>query len=156
MQPSNQELKERYASWSNKKLLAVIHYKNQYTSQAVEIARRELGQRHITAEDVDTFLHELEQQRNREKLLSSISLTFWEKLRCFFLWFLPTRPVGKGFTLKEQQSSVFSVGGFISFFVDAFIVLHFRLPVTAGLAILPLFFAGFLLYERQGRRNLSS
>lgn len=155
MQPSNQELKERYASWSNKKLLSVIHYKQQYTSQAVEIARSELGQRNITTEDVDAFLHELEQQRNKEKILSGISLTFLEKLRCFFLWFLPS-PVRKGFTLKEQQSSVLSVGGFISFFVDAFIVLHFRLPFTVGIAILPVFFAAFLFYDRQGRRNLSS
>ena len=70
MLPSAEELRERYASWSDRQLLSVILFKGQYTSQAVEIARRELGRRSITADDIDMFLHEQEEKRKMEKLLS--------------------------------------------------------------------------------------
>lgn len=156
MLPSTEELKSRYASWSNRKLLAVIHYKKQYTSEAVEIARQELGQRNITTDDVDAFLQEQEQKMRRDKMLSSVSLKFWEKVRCFFLWFLPSLSPKRGFTLKEQQSQTFSIAGFISLFVDAFIIYHFKKPVIAGVAILILFFLIFSWYEKQGRRKMAS
>src|SRR5687768_955611 len=156
MLPSADELRARYSSWPNRKLLSVILHKGQYTSLAVEIARDELGRRNITADDVDVYLHEQELQRNREKLLSNISLSFWEKLRCFFFWFVPSLVVRKGFILREQQTHLFSVAGFVSFFISGFVIVHFRLPLAAGLALLVLLFSGFAWYEKQDRRNLSS
>lgn len=155
MLPSSEELRARYATWSDRKLLAVILFKGQYTSQAVEIARRELGQRSITADDIDMFLHEQEQKRQREKVLSEISLSFWGKVRCFFLWFLPSLTPGKGFILKEQQSQFYSVAGFVSFFTIAFVIVYFRLPPGTALGIQPVLFFILLLFEKTGRRNLA-
>ena len=45
MLPSANELKERYASYSNKRLLSIVHNKHQYTTEALEIAKAELAGR---------------------------------------------------------------------------------------------------------------
>jgi hypothetical protein len=148
MLPSSEELRERYATWSDRKLLSVILFKGQYTAEAVEIARKELGHRRITAHDIDMFLYEQEEKRRREEQSSEVSLSFWSKLRCFFLWFLPAQATGGGFILKEQQSQFYSVTGFVSFFTNAFVVVYFRLPAEAGLAIQAVLFLLFLLFEK--------
>ena len=156
MLPSSEELRARYATWSDRKLLSVILFKGQYTSQAVEIARRELGQRSITADDIDMFLQEQEEKHRREKLLAEVSLSFWGKLRCFFLWFLPVQVAGRGLLLKEQQRQIYSVAGFVSFFTNAFVIVYFHLPPGAGLAIQPVVFIMVLLFEKVGRKGLVS
>jgi hypothetical protein len=102
------------------------------------------------------FLHEQEEERQRAKQLSLVSLSFWGKLRCFFLWFLPSLVPGRGFTLKEKQSQIYSVAGFVSFFTNAFVIIYFRLPPGTGLAMQPVLFFALLLLERTGRlRNLT-
>ena len=89
MIPTADELKERYASWSNHRLLLVIHHKSQYTMEAVEIARAELGRREITTAEVDHFLSEQEARALAVRSLSRIPLSFWEKSLFFFVWFSP-------------------------------------------------------------------
>lgn len=150
MLPSRKELKQRYALWSTKKLLFVLHHKHEYTSVAVEVARAELGKRNITSEEVDQFLNDLEHERNLEKMLANVSLTFLEKLRCFFFWFLPSRPTLKNrYHLKERQSRNYAIAGYISFFVTGFVIVHFRLSFLLMAGLLPPLFLLFYWCEKQ-------
>ncbi len=157
MLPSRKELKERYAQWSNKELLFVLHHKHQYTPEAADVARAELGQRKITSEEVDRFLNDLEHERNTKKILSSVSLTFFEKIRCFFLWFVPNLSLAnRGFLLKERQSRAYAIAGYISFFVSGFMIIHFRLPYLLMGCLLPLLFAIFYWCEKQYGKNMDA
>jgi len=157
MLPSENELKERYSSWSNDRLLSVLHNKEQYTSQAVEVARAELGQRNVTAEEVDVFLEEQEEQQLAERMLSCIPLKFWEKALFFFVWFAPWFLGGAlrlnysedGLRLKVKQSHVFSIAGFISVILDGIVSVYFNFGTTAVIGLLALFFVTFLLAEKK-------
>lgn len=158
MIPTADELKERYASWSNHRLLLVIHHKSQYTAEAVEIARAELGRREITAAEVDHFLSEQEARALAVGSLSRIPLSFWEKSLFFFVWFSSGafRPSYnlKGLVLKEKQSHVFSVAGFICLLVDAVVTVHLKLAIAQSALLLLCLFVMFMCLE--GTRGIQS
>lgn len=162
MLPSPNELRERYAMWSDYRLFLVLHRKEQYTAQAVEIAREELGRRSVTVDQVDLFLERIEEDRKLQRVLSGVSLSFREKVLCFFFWFAPSffrlRYGENGFRLKMRQSQVFVVAGFVTHLAAAVAALHFRfglLPVFA--LLIPSFFVFWVLertitYDLEGDR----
>jgi|SRR5687768_885208 len=157
MLPSTDELKERYSSWSNERLLLVIHNKEAYTSQAVEVARAELGLRNVSAEEVDVFLQEQEEQANAVKILSCVPLRFWEKTMFFFVWFAPLFFGGAfrlnyredGLSLKVKQSHIFALAGFISLIVDGIVTVYFNLGAVSSASVLIFFFVVFCGAERK-------
>ena len=157
MLPSPEELRERYASWPNGRLLQLLHEKEAYTEQAVEVARAELGQRNLTVEDVDIFLEQLEERRKAEETRSRIPLTFWEKTMFFFICFAPLftgRPFRlnyseDGLLLKAKQSHVFALAGFIALLLDGIITVWFHLALLSGMLLLVAFFLLFTLAERK-------
>jgi hypothetical protein len=156
MLPSVDELKERYSSWSNDRLLSVIHNKGEYTTHAVEVARAELGQRNVSAAEVDVFLQDREEQENAAKILSCIPLNFWEKALFFFFWFAPWF-LGRAFRLtysesglllKVKQSHAFAIAGFVSLIVDGIITVYFNFGAGVSGGLMVLFFALFCGAER--------
>ena len=157
MLPSVNELKERYSSWSNDRLLSVIHNKKEYTSQAVEVARAELGQRNVSAEEVDVFLQEQEEQEQLAKILFCVPLRFWEKALFFFLWPVPWFLGGAlrlnyseyGLLLKGKQSHAFAIAGFIALITDGIVTIYFNLAVAASAAVLVFLFMLFCGVERR-------
>lgn len=157
MQPSVDELKQRYSSWSNDRLLSVLHNKKEYTSQAVEVARAELGQRNVSAEEVDVFLQEQEEQEHLKKNLSCVPLRSWEKALFFFLWFAPWFLVGAlrsnysedGLLLKVRQSHTFAIAGFISLILDGIVSVYFNLGAVASATLLIFFFVVSCGVERR-------
>ena len=157
MLPSVDELKERYSSWSNDRLLSVIHNKAEYTAQAVEVARAELAQRNVSAEEVDVFLQEQEDLENVAKILSCVPLRFWEKALFFFAWFAPWFLGGAlrlnysedGLFLKAKQSHTFAIAGFISLIVDSIATVYFNLIPEESMAVLAFLFVAFCVGERK-------
>ncbi|MEX1241839.1 MAG: hypothetical protein WEB30_19105 [Cyclobacteriaceae bacterium] len=157
MLPSVDELKARYSSWSNDRLLSVIHNKEEYTAEAVEVARAELGQRNVSADEVDVFLQEQEELEHLAKILSCIPLRFWEKALFFFVWFAPWFLGGAfrlnysedGLLLKVKQSHVFAIGGFIALIADGIITVYLNLGAAASAAVLIFFFVVFCGVERK-------
>ena len=157
MLPSVDELKERYSSWSNDRLLSVIHNKAEYTAQAVEVARAELAQRNVSAEELDVFLQEQEDLENAAKILSCVPLRFWEKALFFFAWFAPwflggalrLNYVEDGLLLKAKQSHVFAIAGFISLIVVSIVTVYFNLGPGASISVLVFLFLTFCIGERK-------
>jgi hypothetical protein len=91
MFPSENELKERYASYSNYRLLGIVHCREEYTPQAIEIAKAELAGRKISTRDVDNFLDREEARRIAGESLATLPLSMWEKALFFFIWFVCAR-----------------------------------------------------------------
>jgi len=157
MLPTESELRERYATYSNNRLLSIIHNKHDYTSQALEAARAELASRDISSRDVDVFLDEQEQRELTAKLLACVPLLFWEKALFFFLWFSPwfvggalrIRYRDDGYTLKVRQTYVFSIAGFITALVSAFIAVQFHVHAGTIVAILLVLFFVFVWAEKK-------
>ena len=157
MLPSETELKERYASYSNHRLLAIVQHKAQYTAQAVEIAKAELAGRNLSTREVDLFFDEQEAQQVVTNTYAQITLTLWEKALFFFVWFAPWIPGGglrmnykeDRLALRTEQSKVFALAGFISLILDGFISVYFDPGIIFTMAILPLFFLIFQWLERK-------
>jgi len=163
MLPTNDELKERYASYSNYALLSIIHNRDQYTPQAVEIARAELAGRNITSAEVDRFLDEQEEHRLIAIQLAAISLSFREKAFFFFFWFAPIFLFGpftiRAFLLslyhsdnyhpKSHQTQRFAIAGFVSLIAVMFVRLHFGAAPLVCLVLLMMLFFSFLWLENK-------
>ena len=157
MIPTVDELKERYSSYTNDRLLSVLHNKDQYTSEAVEVARAELGQRNITVEEVDGFLRQQEERQMMGKIMSCIPLKFWEKALFFFAWFSPWFIGGAirmnysedGMILKLRQSQVFAIAGFISMLLDGVVTVYLNLGTASAVGVLILLFLVFIPLEKK-------
>jgi hypothetical protein len=157
MLPTETELRERYSSYSNKRLLSIVHNQNEYTPQALEAAKAELAGRNITSDDVDGFLDELEERKVTAKILSCIPLRSWEKALFFFVWFAPLFFGGAfrmnysedGLILKLKQSRVFAVAGFVSLILNTAISMTFKLNGVAPILLLAAFFVVFVWLEKK-------
>jgi len=164
MIPTVDELKERYSSYSNDRLLSVLHNKDQYTSEAVEVARAELGQRNITVEDVDGFLRQEEERQTVEKIMACIPLKWWEKALFFFVWFAPWFLGGAlrlnyhedGMLLKGKQSHAYSIAGFVSLILDGIFSVYFNFNSISSVTALILFFTIFVAMENRATYSLST
>ena len=147
MMPTETELRERYGSYSNQRLLFIVHQKKQYTQEAVEIARAELAERNISAEDLDAFYDEQEARSIAEQALAAVPLNKYEKTLFFFLWFMPWF-LGRalrlnyeedGLMLKERQSRIYALAGFVSLLVDGIVSVYFALNNWFSIALLLIF-----------------
>ena len=157
MMPTETELRERYGSYSNQRLLFIVHQKKQYTQEAVEIARAELAERNISAEDLDAFYDEQEARSIAEQALAAVPLNKYEKTLFFFLWFMPWF-LGRalrlnyeedGLMLKERQSRIYALAGFVSLLVDGIVSVYFALNNWFSIALLLIFYGVFYWLEKK-------
>ena len=163
MFPSEQELRERYSTWSTYTLLTVLLNKGEYTPLAIEVARAELGQRSVTADEVDAFLERQEELENARRILSSFHLSFWEKAISFFMWFAPwlqerafkIRGSDGRLLFKLKQSRFFSFGGFVSALVDASVTTYFHLSSGMFVSLFVFFFLIFCWRETKVSYDLT-
>ena len=157
MMPSESELRERYASYSNNRLLLIIHNKAQYTAQAVRIARAELAERNLSVEEIDIFLDEQEARQLAAKALAHACLNNREKAMFFFCWFMPwllgrplrLRYADDGVILKDDQSRIFATAGFVAFLLDGIVTVYFSLPNVCSIALLLFSFILFHWMEKK-------
>lgn len=161
MQPTREELRNRYAAYSVKRLLTIVHRKYEYTDEAVDIARAELATRDISVRDVDLFLDEVDAQSRTQSAGAYIPMTLGEKAILFFAWVLfiasgfQRSYLKEGLLLKYEQSQSFALAGFISMIIDGIIITLLKLgPVHFVLVLAALFFC-FLWIERQIKYELS-
>ena len=156
MLPSANDLKERYSSYSNKRLLSIVHNRHEYTAQALEVAKAELAGRNLTTAEVDVFLDEREEQELAAKIADSIPLRLWEKMFFFFLWFagwfltdaLRMNYQEDGLLLKVRQSKVYARAGFIALLLDGIFSVYFGFPEFTAICMLAGFFLSFLWLEK--------
>lgn len=157
MMPTETELRERYGSYSNQRLLLIVHHKKQYTPEAVKIARGELAERNISAEELDTFYDEQEAREIAAQALAAVPLNKYEKALFFFLWFMPWF-LGRalrlnyeedGLMLKERQSRNYALAGFVSLLIDGIVSVYFQLSNLFSIALLLIFYAAFHWLEKK-------
>lgn len=155
--PTETELRERYGSYSNQRLLLIVHHKKQYTPEAVKIARGELAERNISAEELDTFYDEQEAREIAAQALAAVPLNKYEKALFFFLWFMPWF-LGRalrlnyeedGLMLKERQSRNYALAGFVSLLIDGIVSVYFQLSNLFSIALLLIFYAAFHWLEKK-------
>ena len=157
MLPSKTELEERYASYSNNRLLSIVHSRNEYTELAVEIAKAELASRNLSSYELDIFYDEQEARQVAAKALAAVTLNVWEKMLFFFLWFTPSFLGGAlkmnydedSLALKIKQSRTYALAGFISLILDGIISVYFTLGNVVSIGILILFFLTFQWLEKR-------
>jgi hypothetical protein len=149
MYPTKEELKERFAGYSNEKLIGIMHEQEQYTPEALEIARIEIESRNITDADVQTVTTEFRELKIASAINAVTPLTLWWKVFYFFLWFTPVIGFAltanyreDGFLLKIKQSRFFAVTGFCSVIINFSISDWLQLPLLVSWIIALLLFAG--------------
>lgn len=155
--PTETELRERYGSYSNQRLLLIVHHKEQYTPEAVEIARAELAERKITAKELDIFYDEQEARDIAAQALAAVPLNRYEKALFFFLWFMPwflgralrLNYEEEGLMLKERQSRVYALGGFVSLLIDGIATVYFGFGTLYSIILLLTFYVAFQWIERR-------
>lgn len=155
--PTETELRERYVSYSNQRLLSIVHRKDEYTPEAVEIARAELAERDISTEELDFFYDEQEARDIAARALAAIPLKSHEKALFFFLWFMPwflgralrLNYEEEGLLLKERQSRSYALAGFVSLLMDGIVSVYFNLGQLFSIGILLIFFAAFYHLEKR-------
>lgn len=157
MFPHKSDLHKRYSTYSTERLLSIFYNRGQYTDEALEVVKSELGRRKITSHDVDLYLDEQEEKKRAARAHSYIPLTFWEKSLFFFAWFAPWF-LGKpfrlnysddGYLLKARQSAIFARAGFAFLMLDSFATVYFNLGKLISIAVLVLFFLIFCAAEKQ-------
>jgi hypothetical protein len=161
MLPTKDDLKKRYATFSDDRLLEILYNKNEYTADAVEVAQTEIASRNITDAQVKTFVSDrveaLEVQAVEKKILSWVPLELWEKLFFFFIWFSPfflgsalrTNYAEDGLILKLRQSKLFAIAGFTSVILTFIISELFSLSQTSGYVVYFLLPVLFFIIEKQ-------
>ncbi|HEU5148218.1 MAG TPA: hypothetical protein VFT90_15945 [Chryseosolibacter sp.] len=161
MMPTETELRERYGSYSNQRLLSIVHRKEQYTPEAVEIARAELAERNISTQDLDIFYDEQEACEAAARALAAVPLNKYEKALFFFLWFMPWF-LGRalrlnyeedGLMLKERQSRIYALAGFVSLLVDGIVSVYFKLGNLFSIVCLLIFYVAFQWIEKRKATN---
>lgn len=155
--PTQTELRARYGSYSNHRLLLIVHHKEQYTPEAVEIARAELAERNITAKELDIFYDDQEAQDIAAQALAAVPLNGYEKALFFFLWFMPwflgralrLNYEEEGLMLKERQSRVYALAGFVSLLIDGIVSVYFGFGTLYSIILLLIFYVAFQWIERR-------
>ena len=62
MLPTKDELQKRYATFSDEKLLSLLHNRHEYTDDALEVAQAELQKRKFDQGSIDLLLAKKEEE----------------------------------------------------------------------------------------------
>jgi hypothetical protein len=123
MLPTKSELKERYASFGDEKLMSVLYNRHEYTAEALEVAQAELDARNIGTENIRQFIETKEEKKIEREIIArvnaQISLSLKEKIFYFFAWFSPWFMPGAfqmndaedGYSRKLRQSKNYRIAG---------------------------------------------
>src|SRR5687768_13370148 len=143
MLPSKKELSERYATFSDQKLLEIL-YRKEARPEAIEAATEELKNRNISDDTIKGFIQTKEEKKIIATENASIPLPLHQKFLFFFAWFIPFF-FGSAFRLnyredgmvrKLKQSSSFSIAGFIALILTTIVAITFELGNIPSIAIL--------------------
>lgn len=161
MLPTKEELRQRYASFSNEKLLSVLYNKHEYTAEALEIAAAEMKARNLSVAEMQNFIQHQEEQKETKEMAALVPLTATEKIFFFFVWFVGLL-IGKAFrmnyaednhVLKLKQSRVFSIAGLVSFLLVTSIAIWVNIGTLGFMGLLGLCFGFF--YWRESKMDYS-
>jgi hypothetical protein len=160
MLPSKKELALRYARYENDRLLDIIFTKGCYTSEAIEVARKELQFRNIGVRDIDEYLIQKEYNdqiavEQRRKATCSLS----EKILFFIVWLSPLI-IKYGFGIDYQkegaktkilQSRIFALSGLFAQAITFYMAITYHYSTQKFVTLLFLFFLLTFLSEKKFR-----
>src|SRR5258708_22750651 len=86
---SKEELVKLYSTFSDSELLDIINEKDQYTEIALGVASEEIQKRNLNEAQLKNYVDNKVLEGKIVEHVASIELTFFEKLKFFFLWLFP-------------------------------------------------------------------
>ena len=154
--PTKEELVKLYSTFSDKNLLDIINKNDQYTTDAIGAAMDEINKRDIKKDQVQDYIEKQIVEAEISNHIAKIELTFFEKMRSFFLWLLPFFEFAKrmnmledGLYTKIRQSKLFSIIGFITFMLTGILAVIFNHSNFESISIWVLFFAITFIIEKK-------
>lgn len=161
MLATKEELRDRYASFTDEKLMSVLYNRGEYTAEALDVAQAELDKRKVATEHIRQFIAEKEKEKIENERIALIRahvpLTFPQKAFYFFAWFAPGFIAGAfqmnddedGYVRRVRQSRNFRIAGVLSLLAVAFIGLWLdHGTLTSLVLLLGLFIAFFLVDDK--------
>ena len=159
---TKEELGKLYSTFSDRKLLDIITYKDQYTKTALDAAYEEVKKRNIQIEQVQDYVENKVLEARISEQAALIELTFFEKMKFFFIWILPVfgtafqlNFIEGGLDTKLRQSRLFSTVGFLTFMLTGFLAVVFEHSNFESVLILILFFILTFFIEKWFRKRMT-
>lgn len=157
---TKEELAKLYATLSDRKLLDIISDKDEYTEIALAAVYEEIKRRDINLDQVQNYKEDKMLDARISEQVASIELTTLEKMKFFFIWFLPfigaafrMNYIEDGLTTKLLQSKIFSIAGFVALILTALLGVEFNYSSFGSISILILFFVLTYLIEKRLRKR---
>lgn len=104
--------------------MELINERGNYTKHAIEAALEELKKRNISPEQMENYFEGRILEKELMEQTANIELSLFEKIKFFFLWFLPFMGFAfqmnfaeTGLKAKLSQSKGFSWIGFLTFII---------------------------------------
>jgi hypothetical protein len=126
----------------------------------VSAAFEEIQKREIKIGQVQDYVENKVLEAKISEQVASIELTFLEKVKFFFIWFLPfieaafkMNLIEDGLQTKFKQSRIFSRVGFSAFMLTGFLAAVFEHSNFESFSILFLFFVLTYFVEKWFRRH---
>lgn len=159
--PPKEELAKLYSTFSDRNLLDILNEKDQYTETALQAAAEEIRKRNLNETHFKDYSDTLVTEAKIAEHVASIELTFFEKLKFFFLWLLPffievgvrMNLAEAGLKTKVKQSRVFSLLGFLTCTLAGFLGAIFSHSDLESISIWILFFVLTYLIEKKLRNK---
>lgn len=150
---TQEELAQRYTKFSDSELLALLDNSSDYTTNAIAAAQQEIKNRNLQTDRIEQYQEEKAINEQIQSERATEPLTISEKVRFFFLWFVPVVNLAlrrnlkdDGFLTKVKFSKYYGILGFVSVLISVFISVVATLPTIATIVIwIALFFVTQLL-----------
>jgi hypothetical protein len=160
MQPK-EELDKLYSTFSDRQLLDIVNEKDQYTETAVQVATQEIRRRNLNETHFKDYSDTIVMEAKIAEHVASIELTFFEKLKFFFIWIMPffievgirMNLAEAGLKTKVKQSRIFSLLGFLTFMLAGFLAVIFNHSDFESISIWILFFVLTYFIEKKFRNK---
>jgi hypothetical protein len=155
-----EDLAKLYSSFSDSQLLGIINEKDQYTEIALSAASEEIQKRNLKEAQLKNYVDNKVLEAKITEHVASIELTFFEKVKFFFIWLLPffieaairMNLAEGGLKTKVKQSRIFSAIGFLSFILTGFLGAVFNHSDFESISLWILFFIVTYFIEKKIRK----
>jgi hypothetical protein len=136
-----EDIQKKYSGLSTGELLAIVREKEGYTEMAISVAQEELTKRNITDDQVREFDERVEEDNAVVLQKAREDLGIFQKCFFYFIWVpLLHFPVKQnlredGYFLKVRQAGYYSLAGFITFVITAFVSIALDLSDWPALLV---------------------
>lgn len=155
---NKEDFAARYAGLEDFKLLEILDNPENFNEVAIEAAQEELRKRKIKPERVTQYKEQKATDENEAHEKAILPLSLPEKLRFFFLGFVPilnwalrANLKDDGYVLKARQSGHYSMFGIITLVISVIVSLGTSFFTFVMLILWALFFFVVKFFEPKAK-----